>query len=271
MSNDLHPQLITLRSADSTVQAGAHSSDGFEIETPWHYHDFHQLIYAFEGSVEVEGKFARYKVPHQFAAWIPADTIHRTTLQKIRSGSVFLSPAMVDWPVHGLRVIHVSNLMREMIMYAMRWPIDGVDDDTSRAYFNCFAKLCGEWVAREARLVLPSSDDPRINAIVDLTRANLAAVTLQDICKAVGMSERSLRRHFQKAMGTSWEDFRLRLRIYAAIDDLDAGNKPIGVIAAAVGYASQTAFARAFRAIIGIGPTAYRRARKGAERGVVAV
>lgn len=253
--------LSPMRSIDSVMKAGAFNSDGLDIETPWHFHDFHQLLYAFEGSVEVESEFARYKVPHQFAAWIPAGTVHRTAIQKVRSGSVFLSTDMIDFSVNSVRVIPVSNLMREMVIHAMRWPIDGEDDDFSLAYFNCFAKLCSEWVTREVTLVLPSSDDPRINAIMKFTHANILRVTLQDVCKVVGMSERSLRRHFQKAMGISWEDFRLRVRMYTAIESLDTTSKPIGVIAAEVGYASQTAFARAFKSIMGIGPTAYRGAR----------
>lgn len=255
----MQAQLSPMRPVDSTIRAGAFNSDGLDIETPWHVHDLHQLMYAFEGSVEVEGPAARYKVPHQFAAWIPAGTVHRTTIQNVRSGSVFFRVDMIDWPVDSVRVIPVSNLMREMIMHAMRWPISGVDDADSLAYFDCFARLCSEWITQEVRLVLPSSDDARINAITNFTRANLASVTLHDICKAVGMSERSLRRHFLKAMGISWEDFRLRLRIYLAIDKLDNTKAPIGAIAADVGYSSQTAFAKAFKAIMGIGPSAYRR------------
>lgn len=251
-----------MRASSSAIRAGAFNSDGMEIETPWHFHDLHQLMYAFEGSVEVEDQSARYKVPHQFAAWIPAGYIHRAAIQNVRSGSIFFRPDMLDWPVNNLRVIPVTNLMREMIMHAMRWPISGSDDENSIAYFDCFARLCREWIAHEVTLVLPSSDDARINAIVDFTRKNLASVTLQEVCKTIGMSERSLRRHFLKAMGISWEDFRLRLRIYRAIDDLDNTKKPIGEIAADIGYASQTAFAKTFKAIMGIGPTAYRQARR---------
>ncbi|HEY6131230.1 MAG TPA: helix-turn-helix transcriptional regulator [Halioglobus sp.] len=263
VSDAMQAQLSRIPSANSAVKAGALNSDGLEIETPWHFHDFHQLLYAFEDSVEVEGQSARYKVPHQFAAWIPAGTVHRTIHRKVRSGSVFFRADMIDWPASTLRVIPVSNLMREMIMYAMRWPIDGIDDAVSLAYFESFARLCSEWIAQEVTLVLPSSDDARINAIADFTRVHLSAVTLQDVCNNVGMSQRSLRRHFQQAMGISWEDYRLRLRIYHAIDELDNTKKPIGEIAADAGYASQTAFAKAFRTIMGTGPTAYRRERRG--------
>jgi len=248
--------------ASLNPKTGTFNSDGLEIETPWHFHDLHQLLYAIEDSVDVESESGRYKVPHQFAAWIPAGIAHRTVHQRVRSGSVFFRPDMIDWPIDNLRVVPVSNLMREMIIYAMRWPIDGEENATSSAYFDCFARLCSEWLAQEVTLVLPSSNDHRINTIATFTRANLSTVTLHDVCKNAGMSERSLRRHFLKAMGISWEDFRLRLRINKAIDDLDTTKKPIGEIAADVGYGSQTAFAKAFRSIMGMGPTEYRRTRR---------
>ena len=170
-------ELISMAAQGSPIHAGTFNSEGVAIETPWHFHAFHQLMYAFEGSVEVEDERARYKVPHQFAAWIPAHSVHRTALDNVRSGSVFFRPDMIDWPVSSLRVIPATNLMREMIMYAMRWPIDGQDSEDSLAYFDCFARLCREWISSEVTLVLPASDDNRILAIIDYTRAHLASVT----------------------------------------------------------------------------------------------
>jgi AraC-like DNA-binding protein len=197
-------------------------------------------------------------VPHQFAEWIPAGTVHRTILQNVRSGSVFFRADMIDWPVDRLQVVPVPALMREMIGYSMRWPINGVGDSTSAAFFECFARLCSEWIVQEVILTLPSSDDKRITTIMDFTRADLAGVTLQAVCGVVNMSERSLRRHFLKTTGITWEEYRLRLRMYLAIDRLDNTKAPVGDIAAEVGYTSQSAFARAFKSVMGMGPNAYR-------------
>lgn len=250
-----------LRSEGSTLKAGSINSASFDIETPWHYHDMHQLMYAFEGSVEVECQSARYKVPHQFAAWIPAGMAHRTSVQKVRSGSVFFSPEMMVAAPERMLVIEASNLMREMILHAFRWPIRGDSDPVREVFYDCFAQLCGEWLAQEVPLVLPATDNPRINAVINYTRAHLPTVKLDDVCNAVGMSPRSLRRNFHKAMGISWEDYRLRLRMYAAVGQLDQTRKPIGEIAEYVGYASQPAFSRAFSAFMGMGPTSYRKMR----------
>ncbi|TAL02455.1 MAG: hypothetical protein EPO08_07145, partial [Rhodospirillaceae bacterium] len=66
----MNVRLVAMRATEHRPWAGAHSSDGWEVASPWHTHDMHQLLYAFEGSVEVEGRSGCYKVPNQFAVWI---------------------------------------------------------------------------------------------------------------------------------------------------------------------------------------------------------
>jgi AraC-like DNA-binding protein len=254
--------LIQMLPAGSSLRAGALCSSGWSVDSPWHRHDMHQLLYAFEGALVVEGRNGRYKIPRQFAAWIPAGAAHRTTIQKVASGSIYISPSLLPMSADTPRVIVAPLLMREMVMHAMRWPLDrSADDTTSVAYFECFARLCAEWIGDEVKMVLPVSDDRRIAAIMEFTRNHIASVALSDVCRALGMSERSLRRQFTSNVGMSWEEYRQRLRIHLALHDLDTTNKPIGAIAASNGYENQAAFARAFRAIIGVSPTDYRDSR----------
>jgi AraC-like DNA-binding protein len=253
---------IKQRLDDSKLQAGALCSSGLEIDSPWHRHDMHQLLYAFQGALTVEGKSGRYKVPRQFAVWIPAGVAHRTTIQRVASGSVYLSRDLLPCSAKTPRVIVAPMLMRQMVMHAMRWPLDRSEDDaTSSIYFQCFAKLCEEWIEDEVKLVLPASDQPRIARIMDFTQSHIATVTLADVCKSVGISERSLRRQFASTVGMSWEEYRQRLRIHLALDDLDDTTKSIGTIAADSGYENPAAFARAFRSIMGMSPSEYRRPR----------
>jgi AraC-like DNA-binding protein len=250
-----------MRERGSPLMAGAHCSDGWQVDTPWHYHDMHQLLYAFDGAVEVEGRHGRYSVPRQFAVWIPAGAVHRTTIQKVASGSVFLSPQLLRCDADAPRVIAAPAILREMVMYAMRWPLDRTEDAVSHSYFSCFAGLCAEWIADERQIVLPSSTDRRIDAIMAYTRDHIATVSLKMVCVHAGMSERTLRRHFRKSVGMSWEAYRQRLRLCLALDALDRTTQPVGVIAAEVGYENQSAFARSFRNLVGVGPGEYRRRR----------
>lgn len=248
-----------MRPPGAPARAGAHCSDSWEVDSPWHRHDMHQLLYAIEGSVEVEGALARYMVPSQFAVWIPAGVAHRTKLQRIRSGSIFLSSEMIETDATHPRVIRAPALMREMVIHAMRWPLDREPDRRSDTYFTCFATLCSDWIEARVELVIPASDDARIAAAAELTRRKLATVRFGEVAKAAGMSERTLRRHFGEAMGIGWEEYRRRLRICAAIAALECTGDPVGTIAADVGFENQAAFAKAFRAYMGVGPTEYRK------------
>ena len=52
---------------------------------------------------------------------------------------------------------------------------------------------------------------------------------------------------------------RQRLRLGMAVDALDHTDRQIGDIAASLGYENQAAFARAFRAVLGMAPREYRK------------
>jgi AraC-like DNA-binding protein len=241
------------------AEAGAIVQDGYDMDTHWHSHDMHQLQYAFEGSIEVEDARARHRLPSQLAAWIPAGVAHRTSLHRVRSGSVLLTPAMTRDAGDRVRIIEVSPLMREMVMGAMRWPLGRPLDEVGRAYFGLFALLCGEWIDKEAPLSLPTTADPALLAAMEHTRENLVSGDMASAARAAGMSGRSLRRRFEAEVGMNWREYRQRARLLAAVELLSNGRSPIGVVAAEVGFESQSTFAKAFRALLGRSPSAFRR------------
>jgi AraC-like DNA-binding protein len=175
---------------------------------------------------------------------------------------VFLSGEVVPTAGERLRVIRAPALLREMIAHSMRWPLGRGEDDDSRAYFACMARLCPEWIADEVQLVLPSCRDPKIEAVIETTRGSLATITFGQVSRQSGLSERSLRRKFLAETGLSWEVYRRRLRILTAIAKIDSSDDTIGCIAADVGYENQAAFAKAFRDTVGIAPSEYRRRKR---------
>lgn len=255
-------RLIAMNPADRPVVGGAHLSSGMQIDTGWHFHDMHQLLYAFDGSVEIEDATARYLVPHQFAAWIPAGTRHRTRIQQVGSGSVFLARSGLVASETTVRIVRAPPLMREMIKEAMRWPImEAVYDRIAESFFQAFALLLRDWIAENAPLVLPTTSDPRLGKVIEFTHTHLTSVTLREVCSRAGMSERTLRRQFLTKLGMTWEEYRLRYRIFKALALLEQERIPISEIAAAVGYGSQSAFAKAFKTIMRESPSCYRQRR----------
>ena len=232
--------------------------DDFDLDTPWHHHDMHQLQYAFDGAIEVEDAQARHLLTRSLAAWIPAGVVHRTSLHRVRSGSILFAQNSVSSAGDRVRIVQVSSLMREMVLGAMRWPLHEALDLTGQAYFTALARLCAEWISEEAPLSLPTTQDPALRAAIAYTRANLRDSDIGAVCRAAGLSERSLRRRFGREIGMSWSEYRRRARMLAAAALLSDTKLPIGLVATQVGFESQSAFAKTFRGLTGRSPRDFR-------------
>lgn len=256
----LRPDGIVDMRAGSPVRAGTFRYDGGDLVAEWHMHDLHQIEYALEGIAEVETAGGRYLLPPQQAVWIPAGLSHRTTLTQVRSIAVFFDPSMIDGMNDRVRILAATPLMREMIVYAARWPIDRpASDATADAFFDTLALLVLDWLEHEAPLCLPTSSDPVVRAIMAYTQAHVADVSVGSVCAAVGVSERSLRRQFGEATGMTWREYLLQCRLLRAMSLLTQPGRTVIDVATEVGFDSVSAFARAFRRLAGETPTAYRR------------
>ena len=254
------PELLIIRPPGTPPRPGAlHISDR-NIDSNWHFHDVHQLLYAFEGAIEVESTRGRNLVPRQLAAWIPAGVPHRVSFSGIPWVSVFLTADMVSDAEQRVRTIMVSPLMREMMREAMRWPVWPTDLPHSRvnsAFFDAMAALCEEWITREANLFLPTSSDPRLKRALGYT-AQRMDLSLVEICRHAGMSARSFQRHLKAETGMTWEEYRHRSRLLQAVSLLSETDAAISEIAARCGFESQSAFAKVFRLEMGEVPRDYR-------------
>ena len=254
------PQTATLfpmHAPGEVPRPGSVHRDGVDVDVEWHCHDMHQLSYAFEGAVEVESTRGRNLIPRQLAAWIPAGVPHCTSIHRIRWVSVYFPTHMVDDLERRVRTVMVSPLMREMMREAMRWPIGAPEDALRTSFFETMAKLCVEWIAREADLFLPTSNDPRVRRALDYTTQRLD-LKITEICERAGISVRSLRRHVKAEVGMTWEEYRHRSRLLQAISLLSETDEPVIEIAARCGFDSQSAFAKVFRATMGEAPRDYR-------------
>lgn len=248
--------------SDSRVRAGTFAFEsGEEIITGWHVHSLHQLEYAVEGVAHVESAEARYLLPPQQAVWVPAGTRHCTTLTRVHSVAVFFDPSVVGIEAGDrIRILAVEPVLREMIRYAQRWPIDRASSDAfADGYFNTLAGLTAQALEHELPLRLPTSQDPLINEVMGFTLANLSQVSETAVCRAVGVSERTLRRVFAEATGLTWRQYLQQSRVLQAMADLAVPGRTILQIATDVGFESLSGFTRAFRRYAGQTPSDYRR------------
>lgn len=244
-------------------RAGAVVQDEYDIASPWHHHDMHQVQYAISGSMELEDGRGRHLLPRSLAGWIPAGVRHRNSLHRIRSVSVLLPREWLPDAGNAVRIVRVSPLMREMLVAAARWPLGSSLDACGQAFFTAFAALCREWIEDQAPLTLPGTTDAALDRALAVARADPAGATLAAALDAAALSERSLRRRCRAVLGMGWDEYRRRARLLAAIDALVDNDMSIAQLAASVGFESQSAFARAFRQLTGQSPGNYRAAARG--------
>ena len=242
----------------SRVRAGAYPHDGTDLVSRWHAHDLHQVIYAWDGTAEIETERRHYLLLPQQVVIVPAAARHRITLHAVQSVSVFLAPDLLE--VHSTRVLAAVPLIREMIIYASRWPIDRPDGDAvADSFFVTLALLAGELADDPCSLYLPSPADPLVRDAVAFTAAHLATVQEADLGRAVGVSQRTLRRHFRADLGMTWGQYARQRRLLSAMTLLAESRASILEVAIQVGFDSPSAFNRAFRQVTGESPSAYRR------------
>ena len=151
------------------------------------------------------------------------------------------------------------------MIYALRWPIDRAKgDDVSDGFFRTLAQLVSEALDHEAPLSLPTSEHPIVAAAMAYTKEHLESVTVDEVSRAVSVSERTLRRLFHDAVGLSWRTYLLHARMLQAMALLAAPGQSVQETSTAVGFESLSSFTRAFTQFCGEAPSSYRRRLSGA-------
>jgi AraC-like DNA-binding protein len=239
---------------------GSYLYEGEGLITGWHSHEVHQIEYAIGGVVEVETASAHYLLPPQQAAWIPAGLEHQATMAPgVKTIAVMFDPQMIPKSGDRARILAVSPLIREMMIYALRWPIDRPHgDDTSDGFFRTLADLVTEALDHEAPLSLPTSEHSIVAAAMSYTKEHLSA-TADEVSRAVAVSERTLRRLFHDELGLSWRTYLLHARMLRAMALLASPGQSVQETSTAVGFGSLSSFTRAFTQFCGETPSTYRK------------
>ncbi|MBJ7336144.1 helix-turn-helix transcriptional regulator [Mycolicibacterium sp.] len=252
--------VIELRRGGNAM-AGSYLYEGDGLITGWHSHEVHQIEYALHGVVEVETDSAHYLLPPQQAAWIPVGLEHQAVMNPdVKTVAVMFAPELISDAGGRARIIAVSPLIREMMIYALRWPIDRArGDDVSDGFFRTLAQLVAEALDHEAPLSLPTSDHPIVAAALAYTKQHLDSATAADVSRAVSVSERTLRRLFQESLGLSWRTYLLHARMLRAMALLAAPGQSVQATSSAVGFENLSSFTRCFTQFCAETPSSYRK------------
>lgn len=224
-----------------------------DVIIPPHSHDWAQLAFPLRGGLRIAAAGMAWVVPSFRAVWIPPRIEHSVVmLGQVELRTVYVAPAAAPLSLDACAVIEVSDLMRaliEALPAAGRGP----------ARRDLMIRLLLEEMRRAPPLSLglPLPADRRLQALCDALMEDPASpLGLAEWAARVGASERTLARLFQGELKMSFGAWRQQLRLARALDLIGRG-RPLGQVAAELGYASPAAFSAMFRRALGVPPSRF--------------
>lgn len=223
---------------------------------PWHEHDCAQLLHTLSGVVRVDTASGYWVVPPGRGVWLPAGTRHSLRITgNVAARTLFIDPlARADLPAT-CQIVQISPLMRELILAALALPESyspGSRDE--RVY---------ELILDEMRLmpVLPfhlpePESEPLRRLCQQIRQTSGESWSSGEAAAMLGMSGRTMNRHFQQQTGLSYGEWLRRARLLEALQRLAQG-QPVLRVALELGYGSHSAFTAMFRRVMGISPSEY--------------
>ena len=235
-------------------------ADGFEIAPHSHRRD--QLIYAVSGLMRVHTARDAWIVPPDRAVYLPARMTHSISMRgPVEMRTLYIARDAAPGLPAGATVMAVSRLLRELVLALIDEPL--LYDRAGRG--GAIVALIVSEISRAQRLplVIPMPHDPRLRRVCAQLIANPSDLrTLDGWSQIAGASPRTLARLFDSELGLTFTAWRQRVRFHNALEAI-ARDEPVERIARLNGYRSPSAFAAAFRSVMGHPPTGSRRARAG--------
>lgn len=221
-----------------------------------HTHDWHQLVYATEGVMTVDTPVGSWVVPPHRAVWIPAGCEHTIRMTGVvRMRTVYLRPGLVHGVPAACCVVHVSPLLRELILETLR--LGMLADDVPE-----HVRLAGVLVDQiahtpEAPMRITRPADARARVVAERAQADLSvAVSLAQLARAGGASVRTVERLFVLETGMTFGRWLQHVKALHALERLAAGDS-VTAAGLAVGYDSTSAFIAMFKRVLGTTPGNY--------------
>ena len=242
-----------------------------------HHHPWAQLAWSATGVMRITAERGTYLVPPSRAVWIPPGIEHTVTVvETAELRTLYLhqaagrcgpaaaraeepeAPPEADLPWRHCRVLEVSDLLRALILALDPRPDGGPPPAAAQTEREALiAPLLRAELAGAAPLPLGIAlpEDKRLRALCEaVLDAPQRHATLAGWVRDIGASERTVARLFRQELGTSFGQWRQQVLLARALT-LAAHGRPMGEIAAALGYASPSAFSAMVRRSLGAPPS----------------
>lgn len=232
--------------------------EGEAAERYAHQHSEGQLIYVERGTALLETPDAIVRLAPDRASWIPPDLPHSVFIERsFRYHSLYVSRVLYSLPT--LRVITVSPLLRELILESGGWDKRNVSFVQRHRKALVIADELGLASTVPVNICIPK--DSRISWICSLLESNPGdSRSLQAWADEAGTSAKTVQRAFTASTGLSFHQWRHQVRMARALE-LHAQGMRVIDIALAIGYATEGAYALAFKRYYGHSPGKLRAAK----------
>lgn len=233
-----------------------------------HSHAWAQLAYCAVGIVQVTSEQTQdgndqvtYIVPPSRAVWIaPGAKHHITVLEAAEFRTLYMDASVTPKGWSGCRMIVVSPLLRETIQ-ALDAPTNA---PLPASREQLLTRLTLDEIERADIQALgvplphPQTGDKRLRALCEaVMRAPSERATLAEWAADIGASERTAARLFRDELGLSYQQWRQQAILAHALPLLARGQS-ISTVAAASGYASDSAFSAMFKSAMGQSPSHFQ-------------
>lgn len=228
---------------------------------PRHAHGAAQLIHAIRGVMEVSAEDSRWVIPPQFALWLPARMPHSIEMARaVSMRTLYLRPRLVT-SMRGCTVLHVSPLLRELIVEAVRLKRLRRRNRGESALVELITLELRRARAVPSFLRMPREKNA-LTVAQRICRDPSQTRTLAALCAEGGISVRTLERRFKSEVGCGFSEWRRQVRLMRGIELLAVGQS-VKEVAYTVGYSQPSAFIEAFRLRFGKPPRGWVAALRG--------
>lgn len=242
---------------------------GHDTQFEPHDHPWGQLAYCASGLLQVTvaahapdeapAMETTTIVPPSRAVWIPPGARHAVSmLEASQLYTLYIDPSVVEPDWRRSRVLVVSPLLRELVL-GMELPHHAGDEGRQRSISTLVLAEMAHAPTQPLGVPMPDPQrgDRRLRALCEaVLNAPAQHATLAEWAAQSGASERTLARLFRDELGTGFQRWRQQVVLAHALPMLARG-APVSQVAAASGYASDSAFSAMFRAALGQPPSRF--------------
>lgn len=232
-----------------------------EQRLPAHQHDKAQLLLVYGGIAYLQTDEKDFYIPSHHYIWIPKNYRHNLMFntQDLYIINIYFPEKKVSGFYDELGIYPVSKLLAEMLLFSEKWQGDYFKGSWEFEFLTTLKGVLSKENLKKFSIQLPTTDDQRLNAIIDSFRNRLNEdLSLAVIAQQSGISVRSLTRLFQTKLHITFVQYLKMLRIIKAMELIKDTDLNMTEIAYEVGYSNIAAFSNNFQQLTNMRPTEFK-------------